>query len=137
MDSESSEDAYSCPNRRLGWPSTLDEDFWIKLYGHMTDENEKFREGTERMDRIEKDLQPIKKMYWAVVGSAGIGTLLLCVLLYIYASDKAEFKDVQKAILLQGAAIERLLISQSMMEQNYRRDFERIERGQDRLLERK
>jgi hypothetical protein len=133
--SEQNEEPYSGVERRVGWPSHLDADFWQRLYNHMTDEDTKFLEGRARMDRIEEDLRPIKKMYWAVVGSAGIGTLMLMLLLYIYAADKAEFKDVQKAILIQGAAIERLMVTQQTLESSYRRDMDRLERGQDKIIE--
>lgn len=142
MDAEPVADcAYEGPERRETWPTQLDIAFWRRLYSHMGGEDEKFRgfqkefeEGSERMAAIERDLQPIKKMYWAIVGSAGVGTLLLGLLTYVYISDKSDFKDVQRAIVIQGEAIQKLMISQSNLEQSYHRDVERIERGQDRLL---
>lgn len=117
----------------------LDAEFWRRLFLHMTSEENKFLEGSARMDRIEKDLQPIKKMYWAIVGSAGVGAgvgaLLLCLLTYVYIADKSEFKEVQKAILIQGNAIERLLSVQQSMDNSHRRDIDRLEREQERLTD--
>lgn len=119
--------------RREGY-AEISGEFFDKLAEHMVEEDAKFEAGALRMERIETDLRPIKNMYWAIVGSAAIGTLLLGLLIYIYATDKNDFKEVQRAIIIQGEAIQKLMVSQSNLEQSYHRDVERIERGQDRLL---
>ncbi len=130
--------------RRLGYAEITPE-FFDSISNHMALEEQKFREGSDRMERIEADLQPIKKMYWAISGSALVGAVLLALLIYVYVSDKGDyregFKVLQQAIIVQGEAvkvqgegIKELMVSQKNLEASYHRDVERIERGQDRLL---
>lgn len=108
----------------------------VMLTDHIEREEDQFRDGAERMERIEQDLQPIKKMYWALMGSSGVMALLLAVLLYIYAEDKHGAKAMQEAIYKQGVAIERLLVSHTELEKDYRRDMTRIESTLDRVTRR-
>lgn len=131
---------YCGEEKRTNW-SYMDKSTLIRLFGHMAEEEEKFKKSDERMTAIEKDLQPIKKLYWATVGSAGIGALLLALLIYIYSSDKnddkemkAAFKEVQNVIIIQGEAIKMLMTSQQNLERSSQRDVDRLERNMTSLL---
>lgn len=104
----------------------------------METEHLKFEAGEERMDRIEEDLRPIKKMYWAVLGSATVGVMLLATLIYIYQSDKGEYrearletKELATAIYKQGTVLERLLTTHQALEQDYRRTVDRLDRERE------
>lgn len=124
------------PERRAGWPHGVPPEFWTELMNHMGGEEEKFRICEERMARIEEDLRPIKKMYWAVIGSASVGILLLASLLYIYQSDKSEYREgrmetreLASSIYKQGIVLERLFTSHTLLEQDYRRTIDRINKN--------
>ncbi len=118
--------------RREHWPK--DAEFFLKVDRHMMleevrqkVEEEKFKQGEDRMQKIEEDLRPLKSMYYAVLGSAGVGTLLLLTLLYIYTRDRADADVMQQAIYKQGMAIEKLMQSHQELERDYRRDISRVE----------
>ena len=122
--------------RRSGWQNDTPPEFWTSLMEHMKAEDTKFCAGEERMDRIEEDLRPIKKMYWAVIGSASVGILLLAALIYIYQTDKMEYregrqetKELASAIYKQGVVLERLFTSHTLLEQDYRRTIDRIDKN--------
>lgn len=119
--------------RRAGY-AEVSQEFFERVSAHMESEDRRFAAGAARMEQIETDLRPIKNMYWAIVGSAAIGTFLLGLLIYIYSADKNEFKELQRAIVIQGEAIQRLMVSQQNLEQSYHRDVDRLERGQDRIF---
>ena len=89
--------------------STDKNRFYDALYSHMRVEEAMFRANSDRMAAIETDLRPIRRMYWAVIGSGGIATLLLATLVYIYAGDQADSKSMQQTLYIQGTAIEKLL----------------------------
>lgn len=127
----------TCNERREHWPK--DAEFFQKVDRHMLVEElrqkleeEKFKQGDERMQRIEEDLRPLKSMYYAVLGSAGVGTLLLLTLLYIYTRDRADADVMQQAIYKQGMALEKLMQSHQALERDYRRDISRVEQGLDK-----
>jgi hypothetical protein len=103
-------------------------------------EREARKSDSIRMQVIEGDLAPLKKMYWAVVGSGAVGVLLLAVLVYVYQSDRGAAKDMAqaqaemvKSLHIQGTAIEKLLISHQELEKDYRRDYERVEKQLEKL----
>lgn len=79
------------------------------LTSHISDEEDMFRRGEERMRAIEGELAPLKKMYWAVIGSAGVGSILLTLLVSFYAADRSEMKELSKAVLAQGLVLERIV----------------------------
>ena len=107
--------------------------FWVRLNNHMQQEEDRFASGDYRMDRIEEDLKPIKKLYNATIGASMVGALLLGTLLYIYHDDKGSLMAMQDAIYKQGIAIERLILSHSELEKDVRNDVARMERNIDRL----
>ncbi len=111
-------------DRRKNYGSVEDPEFFIRLDNHIKKEEEDKQEVMDRMDRIENDLRPLSRMYWAILGSGSVAALLLLTLLYIYQEDKGNLSAMQQAIYRQGLAIERLLASQSAME----KDIDRIER---------
>jgi hypothetical protein len=120
--------------RREHWPK--DSDFFVRLEKHMLKEEmreeqdgKKFKAGEERMDKIEQDLRPLRSMYYAVLGSGGVASLLLMTLLFIYSSDREQAKELQQAIYRQGIAIEKLIHSHTELERDYRRDIERVEKA--------
>jgi hypothetical protein len=119
--------------RRRHWPTMRDDpEFWLELKNHMAREEDRLKEGETRMDRIEEDLRPIKKMYYALIGSSAIGGFLLMTLLYIYSQDKGDLKDMQQILYRQGTAIEKLLQAHVELEKDFRREFDRIERERKR-----
>ncbi len=117
-----------------------------RLIKHMLVEEErekaeldKFSAGEARMARIEKELQPLNKMYYAVIGSGAVAFFLLATLLFIYKTDRANVDDMRKtsdsmqqAIYEQGAAIKMMLQSHQELEKDFRRDVARIEKELDR-----
>lgn len=126
--------------RREGWAAMCDPSFCSKLLSVMGRVEERFAEGDKRMASIEEDLKPLKKMYYAVLGSAAVGTMLLGTLIYIYNSDKSSIAEavqrqanMQEAIYKQGTAIEKLLQSHQELERDTRRDIERIETNMNRI----
>jgi hypothetical protein len=111
--------------RRVNWPQEIDPEFWYRLRAHMEQEEMRERLEEDRMEQIEADLRPLKKMYWAVMGSGAVASLLLMTLLFIYSTDREESKAMRELLYKQGNAIERLLQSQDA----FRRDMDRIERN--------
>ncbi len=108
----------------------------MMLTDHIEREENQFKRGEDRMERIEQDLQPIKKMYWALVGSSAVMALLLSTVLYIYSEDKSGARLMQEAIYKQGIAIEKLLQSHTELEKDYRRYQARMEREHEKIQER-
>lgn len=104
----------------------IDRDWYLKVQQHIDTEEGRIGQFQKSMDKIETDLKPIKNMYFALIGSAGVGGLLLLLLLFIYQSDKADSKDMRSSLLKQGIAIEQLLIGQQVMS----RDLLRVESKQ-------
>lgn len=90
-------------------------------------DHEKFERGEARMDKIEQDLRPLNKMFWAVIGSAGVGVALLATVLWIYNNDREQASQMQHVLYEQGAAIKMLLQSHAELERDYRRDIQRLE----------
>ena len=95
-------------------------------------EASKFKAGEERMDRIEKDLRPLNALYYAVLGSGGVAAMLLATLLYIYSSDKADFKSMQEVLYTQGKVLERLMQSHSNLEYSLTRLDQKLDREVER-----
>ena len=116
-------------DRRLSWPPGVTPEFWQQLQNHMIKEEVREQMDANRLDTIEKDLQPLKKMYWAVLGSGGVLGFLLMTLLFVYTEDRDTIKSMQAALYKQGTAIEKLILSHGELEKDYRRDIERIERN--------
>lgn len=108
----------------------------VMLTEHIQNEEDAFDRGEKRMAQIEADLQPIRRMYYAVIGSAGIGTLLLVSLVFIYQNDRTEIRNTQDALYRQGVAIERLLVSHAELEKDFRHDQSRTDTALSKLLER-
>jgi hypothetical protein len=115
--------------RRQNWPTSVDTEFWQRLNNHMLKEELREKMDANRLDAIESDLQPLKKMYWAVIGSGGVLGFLLMTLLFIYNADRETIKGMQEILYKQGTAIEKLIQSHGELEKDYRRDIERIERS--------
>ncbi len=113
--------------------------FFDRLHLHMVKEEEreqadaeKFERGEARMERIEEDLRPLNKMYWAVMGSTVVGTALIGLLIFIYQNDRSDVKAMQDAIYKQGTNIEKLIQSHQELEKDMRREFTRIDKEIDR-----
>lgn len=124
--------------RRQFWPK--DPEFFVKLEQHMLLEEQreaegdrKFEEGAERMAKIEEDLQPLKKMYYAVVGSGSVMVLLLGTLLFIYGEDKERLMRMQEVLYKQGTAIEVLIKAHETLENRADRTMGQLDRMEDRL----
>ena len=123
--------------RRKHWPK--DSAFFTKVERHIAEEEERLlleaerrKVGDERMDRIEQDLRPLNRLYWAVMGSGGVGAMLLAVLLFIYSDDRDTQKMMQDLLYKQGVAIEKLIQAQGTLESDLRREIGRVEAEQDR-----
>ncbi len=98
------------PEEDMGLINSLEKNkFYDALYSHMRVEEVRFKVNSDRMAAIETDLRPIRSMYWAVIGSSGIATLLLATLVFIYAGDQADSKSMQQTLSIQGTAIEKLI----------------------------
>jgi len=106
----------------------IDNVWQMKVQQHIDQEDAQILQVKETLSKIEADLKPIKNLYFAVIGSAGVGALLLLLLLFIYQSDKTDTKEMRQSLLKQGAAIEQLLIGQQFMS----RDISRLETKQDK-----
>jgi hypothetical protein len=127
-------------DRRDNWPPNTDSEFWARLDKHIALEEERekqdearFKAGAARMQEIEKDLRPLKQLYWAVIGSGGVAALLLGTLLFIYRSDKADLKAMQEILYKQGTAIELLIKSHQELEKDMRREVSRVDRDIERF----
>lgn len=103
---------------------------------HIKEEEALFRAGHERMEAIEADLRPIRKMYWAVVGSATVGAALLATIVFFYQSDRADFREMQKVLHDQGAAIKVLIASHQNLDSDVRREHSVFERDIEKLKDR-
>lgn len=104
---------------------------------HVRQEEALFRAGDARMAAIEADLRPIRKMYWAVVGSAVVGTLLLATVVFFYKSDREDFRHMQTVLHEQGAAIKVLIASHSNLQRENDREHDRFNSSISRIEERK
>lgn len=98
------------------------------LTAHITSEEETFERGEKRMDDIERDLQPLQKMYYAIIGSGTVASILIGVLVFIYMSDRSEMKTMSQAIHTQGMAIERLLVTTNNIITLQEKDLARLDR---------
>ncbi len=110
----------------------------------------KFDEGERRMTsieqtigRIDSDLRPIKNLYHAVVGAAGVGAAIFGLMLYIYSEDKTQQKGMHEslksavAVLNQHSiALEKLLQSHQELEKDTVKEFQRIEKTIENLHKR-
>lgn len=63
----------------------------------------------ERLQQIEQDLRPLARMYWAIVGSAGVFGFVLSLLVFIYTGDRDQIKGMQSVLYEQGTAIKVML----------------------------
>ena len=77
--------------------------------------------GEKIMNALEKDLAPLNKMYYGILGCGAVATLLCTVLIFVYMSDRAENHAMREALLKQGNAIERLLASQESIQRDIAR----------------
>lgn len=121
----------------------LSEEEKNRLIRHMALEEErekaqeaKFVIGERRMDAIEKDLRPLRALYYAVAGSGVVAAMLLSALLYIYGADKADLKEMQQAIYKQGTVMEKMIQAHQELEKDFRRESDRLERGQEKIINR-
>lgn len=103
---------------------------------HIKEEEALFKAGDDRMKAIEEDLRPIRKMYWAVVGSATVGLMLLATVVFFYQADRNDFRDMQKVLHKQGSAIEVLISNHQELEKDVRREHSAFERDIEKLKDR-
>lgn len=103
------------------------------LQNHIDWEEKNSKITNERMERLEQELHPLKKMYFAVVGAGSVLSLLLATLLYIYDSDKRNadamqksIRETQDAIIRQGAALEKMLYMHQELERDLRREIAHV-----------
>jgi hypothetical protein len=78
-------------------------------------------QGERVMEALEKDLAPLNKMYYGILGCGAVATLLCTVLIFVNMSDRAENHAMREALLKQGNAIERLLASQESIQRDIAR----------------
>lgn len=105
------------------------------LSDHIIKEEANAKAAADRMQRIEEDLRPLKKMYHAVLGAGAVLGLLLATLLFIYQSDKESIgvmqksiRETQDSILKQGAQMEKLLYMHQELEKDLRREIAHAEK---------
>lgn len=94
------------PERRANWPATED-----------------------RLDQIERDLRPLSRMYWAIIGSSGVFGLTLALLVFIYTGDRDQMKQLQSAIYEQGTVIKVMLNKLENLTEHHNNLERRVERA--------
>jgi len=78
-----------------------DNEWQMKVQQHIDQEDTRVQQVRETLTKIETDLKPIKNLYFAIIGSAGVGALLLMLLLFVYQTDKADMKEMRQSLLKQ------------------------------------
>ena len=62
-----------------------------------------------RMEAIERDLRPLLKMYYAIVGSTAVGAMLMAIFVWIMVEKNADIKEIQKSIQAHSIQINETL----------------------------
>jgi hypothetical protein len=93
------------PERRAGWP-----------------------EYDDRMTKIEADLRPLSRMYWAIVGSGAVIGAMLALLVFIYLGDRDAAKQMQLAIYEQGTAIKVMINRLDNLNEHHKALESRVEK---------
>ena len=89
---------------------------------HIKDEERLLMVDGMRMEAIERDLRPLLKMYYAIVGSASVGVMLMAIFVWIMVEKNTDIKDVQKSIQAHSIQInETLTILKIKIEQDNNR----------------
>lgn len=106
--------------------------FWKELRDHVVEEEGRSKQLYDRVAKIETDLQPIRKLYYAVVGSGVVAAMLMGTLLYIYHGDRTEMfnqrgdiKELSTVVTKQNLVLERTVIMLQNLEADYRRNQDR------------
>ena len=76
---------------------------------HIKDEDRLLIVEGMRMEAIERDLRPLVKMYYAIVGSAFVSTALMGIFVWIMVEKNSDIREVQKSIQLHSLQINETL----------------------------
>ena len=77
---------------------------------HIKDEERLLIVEGMRMEAIERDLRPILKMYYAIIGSSAVSIALLGIFVWIMVEKNTDIKEVQKTLNAHSIQINETLI---------------------------
>ena len=76
---------------------------------HIKDEERLLVVEGMRMEAIERDLRPILKMYYAIIGSSAVSVLLMSIFVWIMVEKNTDIKEVQKTLQAHSIQISETL----------------------------
>ena len=103
------------------------------LTTHIECEERRWKEGEDRMNRIEQDLRPLNKIYHAMIGAGTVGGLLIAGLIFVYQEDRGTLRNMVDVVYKQGTALEKLLARHEELERDTAKEFQRVEKAIERL----
>ena len=85
------------------------EDVHNLIVEHVKDEERLLLVEGMRMDAIERDLRPIIKMYYAIVGSSAVSVFLMSIFIWIMVEKNTDIRQVQKELQTHSIQINETL----------------------------